>query len=142
MITKSDFTILLDSLQTKTRDNGEEFYCRKEGLPEDIDNAIKSVVFKMDENCHDLDLSYKILDTAILAIGEAEYKDLENFDASEDIAEYASCYIFTRYLNAHNQNDISDLMKEYGSDISTACAIWYNNQVREAIVNLMEFINK
>lgn len=144
MISKEKFEVLCNSIELKKRDNGQEFYCRKDDLPKDIENAVRDVVFKIDENCHELDLAYKILNNAIGDLCEVDYEDLENFEPTEDYPEYASVYTAERlsYLNAYNQYEIAEKLKEYScDDIATACAIWYDEQVRQALEGLMEFIN-
>jgi len=90
------------------------------------------------------DIGYEIAYRAAAFLEDADPKDFDTEgNYTGDMPELASVWTFERlsYLNNDNQRDISDILKEYGcEDIATAAAIWYNQQVAEAINLLTEKI--
>lgn len=87
------------------------------------------------------DLSYEICAKACELIADSDIKDLEGEDLFYE-SESASVYTSDRlgYLNNNNQGEISDKMKEYDSDIQTACAVWYDDMVRNVALELRDYI--
>ncbi len=141
-MTKEKYKILVDSCISKKRDNGDEFYCLKNDLDEDVKNLILEVMRRLDQ--YDFDLQYTMLNDALNELSEVEFEDLKGYEVSESESEYASIYTYTRlqYLNNHNEPEIYDTLKEYDCDIQTACAIWYDNQVKDLLTALVEEILK
>ena len=138
---KKDYKILVDCLETRKRDNGDEFICKKDDTPKHIVDIIHDVMFENDN--HDFDLDYKIMDSALIELSEVEFEDLAEYEVHESESEYASVYTGERltYLNMWTQDEISDVAKEYSTeDIATACAIWYDNQVKTVIQQLIDKI--
>lgn len=95
------------------------------------------------------DLSYEIVAKACDLIAENSDAELNNGVDGIDPAEVAdgSCSLYTAvrlsYLTNTNESEIYDIIKEYSTtDISTACAIWYENKVSEALQSLIEWINE
>ena len=61
-------------------------------------------------------------------------------EASGDSASY---YNIDRlgYLNVNNEDDIADIMHEYGErSISVACAIWYDRQVEHGALIIRDWV--
>ena len=137
---KKDFTTLVNCLEQRTRDDGTKYICRKDDTPAKILLIIQEIMFK--NSTHNFDLDYEIFSDALNVLHDVDYKDLENFDIYENTEEYASVYTAVRlsYLNNWTQNEISDKQKEYGCDIETACAVWYDEQVLNIINELVEII--
>ena len=133
-MTENEYKVLVDSCVSKKRDNGDEFYCLKDGLDKSIEQLIHDVMYEIDESFN-FDLRYSVLNDALNALSEIELKDLPEFDPYETESEYASVYTDTRlsYLNNWNQDEITEKMKEYDCDIQTACAVWYDDQVKELL---------
>lgn len=88
------------------------------------------------------DLSYEIVAVASGLFDDIEnIKDLEN-ENEECEAEQASVYTAERlsYINMNNQEEITQTLKDFDCDIQKACAIWYDNMVRNAYQDLKAFI--
>ena len=85
------------------------------------------------------EMSYEVMADACQELSEIDFRDLEG---TEFQGEYASVYIYDRlqYLDGNNQDDITDIVKEYSCDIQTACAVWYDNQVNNACEALRAYI--
>lgn len=139
---KKDYKILVDCLEQKERDDGEKFYCRKEGTPKHIETIMQDIMFENDN--HDFDLDYEIMNDALNVLYDVDYKDLKDLDIYENSEEYASVYTTTRisYLNMWTQDEISEVLKECECDIQTACAIWYDRQVETILQELLTVINE
>ena len=92
-----------------------------------------------------MDLNYEITAKACELFCDIEsIKDLEDEENACE-AEVASVYTADRlaYLNNSNEVEISETMKEYDcEDISTGCAIWYDNMVRQAYEEIKNWILK
>lgn len=108
----------------------------------DIDETIKDAMLNIqhDIEAGDFDLSYEIMASACGVIADIDLSDLNEAELNE--TETASVYTATRlsYANNSNQSDISDIAKEYNVDFATACAVWYDNQVRNACEQLRDYI--
>jgi hypothetical protein len=130
-ISQKDYAILTDSIELRKKDNGNEYYCRKDNTPKYIETILTDTVFAIDQECHSLDLAYTILNDVINELAEIELKDLPEYDIYENQTEFASVYTATRleYLNMWNNEEITQKVKECECDIQTACAIWYDEQV-------------
>lgn len=110
----------------------------------DDKSELKRLLMKLiyDDNIGGMnDLSYEIVAKACDLIAQ----DDDITDGSEDIYyenESASVYTADRlgYLNATNQEEITQKMKEFGCDIQTACAVWYDDMVRSAALTLRDYI--
>lgn len=134
-ITKEQYQELLNGLETKKRDNGEKFICRKNELSNEVEEIIKEVTYNINDNTHDFDLTYEILDSALRELSNFDFEDIiqEDFDVLENFDTAASYYTSDRlsYLNAWNEEDIVAHMN--GNSISEACAYWYDEQVQNAM---------
>ena len=143
---KKDFKELVDCLETRKRDSGEEFICRKDGTSEKITDIVHDVMYENTNNNFDLD--YEIMDKALMFLSEFELKEIEEsrdkVDERSYENEYASVYTGQRlsYLNNGNEPEIYDKQKEYESDIQTACAVWFDDQVRTVINGLLDKITE
>lgn len=132
-----------NSMEFKKWDNGKEGYIIIDKCNEEIKNILMKLIY--DENIGGCsDLSYEIVACACGLFDDIEtIKDLqEEGDSCE--AELSSVYTAERlsYLNLNNQGEITDIMEEWGNgtDIQTACAIWYDNMVRSAYEDIKAFI--
>jgi len=97
------------------------------------------------------ELSYEIMASACNIVDEVYSnadinqtdEELED-DANERANDCASIYTGERlsWLSNWNQEEITQIMKEYSCDIAGACAIWYDSQVRDMVGELINWINE
>lgn len=123
---------------------GKVIYILDENIDKDIRAELFDIQNSLDEGIS-FDLRYEIMARAcdIIVDNAKTAEDLENLDLTEH--DSASVYTNARlaYLTSENQYDISDIMREYEcEDIATACAIWYDNMVENAVRELKAFILK
>lgn len=87
-------------------------------------------------------VNYEILARACGVISELDLDEVESAEWEEDFGEHASVYTADRlgYLSINNQDEITNTMKEYECDIQTACAIWFDHQVRDVAHKLIDWI--
>lgn len=131
---KKDYETLTNCIETAKRDDGSEYKRKKEETPEHIKTIVQDVMYENDQ--HDFELDYDIMDDALMFLSEIELKDLSpDIDIYEYDNEFASIYTATRlsYLNVWTQDEISEKQKEFECDIAEACAVWYNEQVTNVI---------
>ena len=117
-------------------------------------NAIQDIQRKLDT---DFDLSYEVMSDACYFISDLSIEEIQKNDdnLSDKIQslEVASVYTNTRlsWLNCNNESEIMDIIKEYNNyfekgrtsnwiSVSTACAVWYDNQVKNAVNKLLNYI--
>lgn len=119
-------------------------YIIKDETPEETRKVLIDIIY--DKNIGGShDLSYEIVFRACDVISELSLEDLENTDCLWDIErDWASFYTAERlgYLNMNNQDEIIEKLKEYDSDIATACAVWYDAMVRDVAIELQEYITE
>lgn len=122
--------------------DGEKFYHFSGSAPEELENLYL-------EHYEVRDIDYETFSRACDIVSEIyeETPEADNEKIEEGIYERASdsasVYTSTRleYLNIWNQDEISDIMREYGTeDIATACAIWYDRQVEQATIIIKDWI--
>ncbi len=148
MTTPQKFDAIVNAMEFKKWDDGKEGYAMKEDFDKKENEEVYTELLRIiyDENVGGVhDLSYEIVCKATGVIEEIGLKDLHNDNAiNEADNEHASVYTYPRlqYLNINNQQEITDTLKEYDCDIQTACAIWYDNQVRDTAETLRAFILK
>lgn len=132
-----------NAMEYKTRDDGSEIYVIKAEEGE-VKELLMTIIY--DENIGGVqDLNYEIAGVACSAVGYMDFEELKKYDTSEDGGDFASVYTFDRlkYLNANNQEEITDTMKEYSTgNISDACAIWYDNAIKDTMRKLIAYILK
>lgn len=144
-MTNDQFNILVDCLETRTRNDGTEFICKKDNTPTELANIIDNVMYDNDQ--HDMDLNYLIMDKALTFLANVGFEEFtqDTFDPYDHNTEFASYYTGERlsYLNVWNQDEISQEFKDNGAeDIATACAMWFDDQVINIIHALRnEIIN-
>lgn len=127
----------------KVEDAREEITIISEDLTPEASEAIKSIQFKLNDETGTFELDYDIMSSACDILANEELENIKSEDVFDNIDEWgASVYTATRlgYLNMNNQDEISDIAKEYGCDIQTACAVWYDRQVETAARMLREWI--
>jgi len=130
-----------NAMERKERTPGDEstaFYCFRN----DVAQPVRDLFL---ENYNVINFGYEIFSKACDIIANIDISEITN-DNAEDIineAEPASVYTSDRleYLNIWNEDEISDIMKEYSIDsISTACAVWYDQQAQNAARLLRDYI--
>ena len=117
--------------------NGKDIYIYNEKIAEEVKEALREIQGELGA---DFELSYEIMADACGVIGEGDFEDLN--DETDAEIECASIYIADRlaYLSPKNEYDITETMKEHNTDIQTACAIWYDNMVRNAYYQIKDYI--
>ena len=109
-----------------------------------LHDAMRDIQFELNEETGTFELDYEIMQTAcgIIADNITDKETLENADFYELANDTASVYTADRlaYMNIRNESEISEISKEYDSDIQTACAIWYEQQVVRACELLRDYI--
>ena len=107
-----------------------------------IKEDIKAIQFRLNDSTGTFELDYEIMWSACDILSDIELDKLADADLYELANDSASVYTSTRlgYLSNQNEGDISDILKEYNSDIQTACAIWYDQQVAHACEMLREYV--
>lgn len=134
------YTYLQDCTQTVTRESGDAYYVRKENDMPGYQNVIAQLTQDTGEN---IDLAYELLNTASGLLANVELGDLADTDLYELASDSASVYTWDRLqlLDNNNQQEISDIMKEYEyEDIATACAIWYEQKVAEVLHAMVQMV--
>lgn len=139
-MTKKDYETLVNCVEQRKRDNDDEFYCLKDNTPEDIKRLLQDAVYENDQ--HDFDLNYEMLNDALNELNEVEFEDLARYDVYDSESEFASVYTAVRlgYLSIWNQDEITEKLKECECDIQTACAVWYDEQVKQLIQTIKDKI--
>ena len=112
-----------------------------------LDTATQNALLDIQHRLEiDFNLSYQVMGTACDLFSEAdeEIGGLEGMDFSEMARESASVYTYPRlqYMDANNQSDITEIMREYSCsiDIADACAIWYDRKVTQACEAIRSYI--
>lgn len=115
-------------------------------ITDKCDSGLKSVLMGLiyDENIGGThDLGYEIASQAIdILVDNSEDGSLDEDDLMDLCTDSASPYNNTRlsYLNIFNEHEITDRIKDFSCDINTACAIWYDNMVYEAVTKLFAWV--
>lgn len=90
------------------------------------------------------DVAYEIVSRAcdVFADNDIDLDELKNLDLCEYANDGASVYTEDRlnYLTMWNQYDITEIVKECGCDVQTACAVWYDRRVLEVAEKLRDYI--
>lgn len=119
---------------------GEEFYHFTDEAPEELKD-----IFLEHYNVKDID--YETFSRALDIVSEiyADGADDVVDEIYQRAPDSASVYNGARlaYLDAWNEEEISQLMREYGEhSIATACALWYDKQVENASCIIDGWITK
>lgn len=126
----------------KVDDSRERLYVHNEAQPAEFQEAIKKIQFKLNDETQAFELDYEIMNDACNILSGLTLEEIKTLDVYEASHDSANVYTSTRlsYLNINNQEEISEILKEYGADISDACAIWYEHKVSSALELLKDFI--
>ena len=118
-------------------------------IHEDVKEALLGIMFNFNENHNvgNIDLVYLMAKTACDYISDFSLDDIieNNKETWANIGDdYSSPYIGDRlgYLNANNQDEITELVKEHNTDIQQACADWFNNKMIDLITTIGNWIEK
>ena len=126
-------------------DGAEGIYIRSAALDTNVDNFLSELQRGLDI---DFDLSYEVAkDASYILADSTTLEEIEagTFDPYEACNDCYSVYTYPRLrlLDANNQAEIGDIMKEYQTyDIASACAIWYDTKVREAVEKMITYITR
>lgn len=117
----------------------DEIYVLEDGIDETVKAKLLDIQQKLGVS---FDLSYQIMGKACQGIEGIELNDLENDQLDGFEGEYASVYTYPRlqYLETHNQEEISDIVRDTQLSIETACAIWFDRQVHAVMEQLRAYI--
>lgn len=141
---KERFDSIANAMEVKKRADGTEYHC----ISDTCEDGLKDVLMKLiyDDNIGgSSDLSYEICyqATAVLTDDVTEEQiSSEDFYIHEHIQDIASVYTAIRlsYLNNNNQDEITDTLKEYSTDIAGACAVWYENMIAQACNDIIDYV--
>jgi len=127
---RANIHIYADNIDEETKDILSEIQ-RHSGVGFELSHEI------MADACNIIDEVYTTAD-----IGQSD-DDLQD-DAFDRTVGIASVYTADQlsWLSVNNQSEITDIAKEYESDIATACAYWYDNKVRGMVEELVAWINE
>lgn len=143
MTKKEKIAALAAAMARGEREGGETFYSFAAGAPEELEDLylgqyeVRDVDYEaFSDAC---DLVAETYDATPDADREAAVEAVD--EASDD---RASCYNGARlaYLNVWNQDEVAEIVREYGEDIAAACAVWYDRRVREAALIIVEWVEK
>jgi len=157
-MTKQEKLGSLEGAMTQSeRSNGVMIYRFTDDAPEELRDLFL-------EHFNVSDTDYEILNDAVGVVidvydnlddnedDDDVYDNLDDNEDDDDVSEAiseaatdcASVYTAERlgYMNNRNQDEISDVMREYSThDIATACAIWYDQQVENAANIISKWVN-
>lgn len=140
LTTKQKLEALTTAYKTRTADDERGtiiIFNDESAILEDI----KDIQYKLHEDTRMFELDYEIMRDACDIVSDIDEDDLENADVYELSNDIASVYTADRlsWLGIYNQDEITDISKEYGCDIATACAAWYEQKVAYACTMLIEW---
>lgn len=126
------------AITKSTRSDGTEFYHFADGAPESLRDLFL-------EHYSVRDLDYQTFGRACDVVAEVYAEKPKDITEAiyERSADSASVYTADRlaYLDLHNEDEISELMRECGEhSIATACAMWYDRQVEQAAILISEWV--
>lgn len=134
---------IINSTELKKRDDETEYYA----ITDNCEKTLKDLYLKMiyeDNVGGKQDLSYQIINEATIFFDELDEEKASLKTISEQLDEYQD-FATTRnveqleMLNNYNEHEIADILKDYScKNISTACAIWYENQVKQVIGEIID----
>ena len=139
---------IANCMEVKKWDNGKEGYIIKDNLKaenEELYNLLINIIYE--DNIGGVhDISYEITAKACGIIGDLTPEEIEE-DNDDHFYEMETASVWNSdrlsYLNVNNEQEIADKMKELSLDsISTACAVWYDDQVRSVVLSLIDYIKK
>lgn len=139
METKDKLMALSSAYTTKTVNDAERVVLN-ESCP--LYAQVCNVQFKLNEDTHSFEVDYSIMSDACDALSAVDADDIDEVDNYELAMNTASVYTAEQlsWLNIWNQAEISEIVREHGCDIGTACAVWYEQQVALAIEMLLQDI--
>lgn len=109
-----------------------------------IANDLLDIIISIIEEVGDRDLAYEIAHEALNHLNDnaPTIKELKIIDENETDIDSSSIYTSTRlaYLNGTNEGDIKYILEKGYASISTACAVWYDQQVISAITLIKQYV--
>lgn len=141
-MTKNDMLNALDCAYVSKQKGEDTIMILNEQSP--VYELVRDVQYKLNRYTGSFELNYSIMSDACTAMSEINEDTLEDMDPYELSMDTASVYTATQlsWLNINNQVEIADIVREYETDIGTACAVWYEQQVATACELLRDIINE
>ena len=149
-MTKDIYNIIIDAMYYKDiTDKDGQVVRRIPVYRDELDEQIKDDLFhgiQQELATNDnipFEQSYHIMYEALALFDGIEYADIGDFDPLECGDDIASVYYAEQlgYLNTDNMYAISDIMREYECEsIADACAIWYNDTVKDWALAIKNYI--
>lgn len=135
----------IKAFEVKKRDNGEEFVCFTDEIMAKNKLAPDFYVYEvLSDTLHNIDCKedtrYEIVSRAWDIITEFESLDQEYEPQDTEASVYHN--VRFNYLCVDNHDDITDRVKSMGVDISDACAMWFDEQVDQAVNQIVEGLKK
>lgn len=129
--------LIIDSIDSSKRDNDQVFYFIKPDTQKDIKDFLLEIVYNQNVGGSS-DLSYEIIASAV------DLLDEDTIETEEDYIDNDSASVYTydrlQYLNINNQDEITEVLKEFETDIQNACAYWYDGEVKNVYYQLKDYI--
>lgn len=140
-MTKNEMLAELENAYTSKQKGDDTILILNEQSP--LYELVRDVQYHLNENTGTFELDYSIMSDACTAMSELDEDTLEDMDPYELSMDTASVYTATQlsWLNINNQSEIADIVREHETDIGTACAVWYEQQVATACEMLRDMIN-
>ena len=138
MTIEKKVTALENAMQKSKRKDDTEFYHFSDNAPKELKDIFM-------EHYEVRDIDYEIFSQAIDTVREAwenneESPTLLRDYIEENYSEFSSVYTsdLLGYLTIWNHEEVADNMKELGCSIPEACAYWYDNEVKNACLVIVD----
>lgn len=133
MTKKQKIQCLALAMTLSERSNGTSYHHFTDEAPEELKDLFLSRYQVRDQD-------YDIFSSACDVFSSYDIKDIQDGNIDDD---FSSPYTSDRLacLTVWNQNEITNYIRNSDCDIQEACASWYNDEVRNAVNILLEWIN-
>lgn len=141
-MTKADMLNALGDAYMSKQKGDDTILILNEQSP--VYELVRDVQYKLNEQTGTFELDYSIMNDACTALAELDVDALEDMDSCELSMDTASVYTAEQlsWLNINNQSEVADIVRDHETDIGTACAVWYEQQVATACEMLRDMINE
>lgn len=139
---KTKLSQLEKAMEVKKRTDDTEYTCFTDEVPEELKNLflehynVKNLDYQIFSNAIDIYLeaweNNEDSPTLLIDYIQENYNDIGSVYTSDRLA----------YLDNSNQDEISEFVQNYKTDIGNACAIWYNEQVQSAVSIIHDYVTK
>lgn len=140
MLNATQYFEIKNAFTTSIHNNGDEYTIIKDSQASLL-KILLDIISDINNDWASYNLSYDIVSQAVNLL-PSDLEKLKDFDAYKVQVDSTSACTWKRlqYLTVNNQSEISGIIPDIWGDIADACAYWYNEQVKNAIVSLTESI--